>query len=330
MSAIGEGSASSSSSVSSDLAVAYAIGGSVSADLASSYAVRAAVSADLAAQYAVRAQVSADLAAAFMVTGRVGADLGAAYVVRSSVSADLAVSFAVQAQVLSAVSASLSVAYSVCASVSSDLACVFSVEPPVEYVRAPLGSSCSRGLPAYPETVKRIGLAEAAISLDAARRAARVDGDDLDDDISTAAVAYTEAAEHLTGRAFIQGPWKAGFRAFAAEMVLPKPPLVSVTRVTFYDTAGVQRTLDPQDYFVDVDAEPAVLTPAPGRIWPAALDRANAIEVQYAAGYGLTEASVPKAVKQYVSARVQQQFSPVSTAKDANFDRLLDSLTVYL
>lgn len=270
------------------------------------------VSADLSVGYVVMSQVAADLSVSYTVRNRVDADLGASYMVFSPVSSDLAVT------------------YAVCGSVSRDLTCSFAVESLEEYVRAPLGSSCGRGLPAYPETVKRVGLAEAAISLDAARRAARVDGDELDDDILTAAVAYTEVAEQLTGRAFVQGPWKAGFRAFSSEMILPKPPLVSVTRLTFYDPSGVQRTLDPQDYFVDGDAEPAVLTPAPGRTWPAALDRANAIEVQYTAGYGPTEASVPKAVKQYVSARVQQQFSPVSTAKEANFDRLLDGLTVYL
>jgi uncharacterized phiE125 gp8 family phage protein len=330
MDAVAMSGASSSSGVSADLAVAYSVGGAISSDLAVSYALRAAASSDLAALYAVRAQVSTDLGAAFTVNGRVGSDLAGAYAVRDRVSAELVAAYSVQALVMASVSASLSAAYAVCASVSRDLVCAFAVEAPEEYVRAPLGAPCSRGLPAYPETVRRIGLAESAISLDAARRAARVDGDELDDDILTAAVAYTEAAEHLTGRAFVQGPWKAGYRAFAAEMILPKPPLVSVTRVTFYDPSGVQRTLDPQDYFVDVDAEPAVLTPAPGRTWPAALDRANTIEVQYAAGYGLTEASVPKAVKQYVSARVQQQFSPVSTAKDANFDRLLDGLTVYL
>lgn len=100
--------------------------------------------------------------------------------------------------------------------------------------------------------------------------------------------------------------------------------------VTYYDEEGVQRTLDPQDYFVDADAEPAVLTPAPGRTWPRTIDRAAAVEVKYLCGYGLTEASVPKPVKQYVLARIQQQFSPVSTAKDVNFDRLLDPYCVYL
>lgn len=289
---------------------------SVSADLVCVYAVGGAVSAALAAAYTIFATASADLGAAYVVMGRVDADATAAYAIRSQVSTDLAAAYEVQELVLS--------------TVSRDLVCTYMVEALEEYVRAPLGTSYCRGTPAYPESVKRIGLAEAAISLEAARLAARVDGDELDEDILTAAVAYTEVAEQLTNRAFVQGSWKAGYRAFGAEMILPKPPLVSVTRVSFYDPGGVLRVLDPQDYFVDVDAEPAVLTPAPGRMWPQTIDRKNAVEVQYVCGYGPTEASVPQTVKQYVKARIQQQFSPVANAKEANFDRLLDGLAVYL
>lgn len=301
----------------------------VSVDLAASYAVRSAVSGDLAVQYAVRAQVFADLGAAYAVNSLVNADLTAGYSVRSQVSADLPVAYSVEALAMSSVSATLAVAYSVCASVSSDLAVAFAVEPPIDYVRAPIGSVHRCGLPAYPDAVRRIGPAQAAVSLEAARRAARVDGDELDDEIMTAAVAYTEAAEHMTGRAFVQQTLRATFRAFSAEMILPKPPMISVVHVAFYDEAGVLRYLDPRDYFVDIDAEPAVLTPAPGRAWPVTIHRAAAVEVKYFAGYGPTEASMPRPVKQYVLARIQQQFSPVATAKDANFDRLLDSYWTY-
>lgn len=274
------------------------------------------LSADLIATFAVRELVSSDLSASYTTRAAVSADVGAAYTVRRSVFADFAVAYSVQSGVLS--------------SVSRDLVCSYVVEALEEYVRAPIGVSYCVGSVLYPESVKRIGLAEAAISLEAARLAARVDGDELDDDVLTAAIAYTEAAEHLTNRAFVQSSWKAGYRGFGAEMVLPKPPLVSVTRVAFYDPDGALRVLDPQDYFVDVDAEPAALTPAPGRMWPQTIDRKNAVEVQYICGYGPTEASVPQTVKQYVKARIQQQFSPVANAREANFDRLLDGLAVYL
>jgi uncharacterized phiE125 gp8 family phage protein len=287
----------------------------VSSDLFASYAVAGSVSSDLSALYAVRAQVSADLSAA--------------YAVSAQVSADLLASYSVNASVVSSVSTSLAIAYAICSEVSSDLAILFSIEEAVDYVRAPLGAVCKTQPAAYPDTLKRLGVAEAAVSLDAARRAARLDGDELDDEVLTAAIAYTEEAEHATSRAFVQQTWRAGFSAFSAEMILPKPPLISIAHVAYYDEDGARRTLDPQDYFVDADAEPAVLSPAPGRTWPATLDRAGAVEVQYSCGYGPTEASVPKPVKQYVLARVQQQFSPVSTAKDDTFDRLLDSYWVY-
>jgi hypothetical protein len=47
-------------------------------------------------------------------------------------------------------------------------------------------------------------------------------------------------------------------------------------------------------------------------------------------GYGPTHDSVPDAIKGYILAHVQQQFSPVPNAKPENFDRLLDRYRIYL
>jgi uncharacterized phiE125 gp8 family phage protein len=173
-----------------------------------------------------------------------------------------------------------------------------------------------------------------AVSMDAARRSARVDVDadgtsSLDDDIAREVRAYTADAEHMTGRAFINQTWRVTLDSFPDAIKLPKSPVVSVQYVKFYDADGVQQTLDPQDYQVDAESEPGYIVPALGKAWPAAAARINAIEVQCICGYGPTDDSVPDAVKSYVLARVQQYFAPVSTANAANFERLLDQLCVY-
>lgn len=173
-----------------------------------------------------------------------------------------------------------------------------------------------------------------AVSMDSARRSARVDVDEdgtsaLDDDIAREVRAYTAEAEHMTGRAFVNQTWRVTLDGFPEAVKLPKSPLASVEHVKYYDADGVQQTLDPQDYQVDAESEPGYIVPAPGRAWPATDTRINAVEVQCVCGYGLTDASVPDAVKSYVLARVQQYFSPVSTANAANFERLLDQLRVY-
>lgn len=176
---------------------------------------------------------------------------------------------------------------------------------------------------------------ELAVSMEAARRAARVDVDEsgvssLDDDIEREVRTYTRDAEHKTSRAFIAQTWEVTLDRFPATIQLPKARVLGVVHVKFYDAGGVLQTLDPQDYLVDDKSEPGYVVPAPGRAWPATADRINAVEVQYTCGYGPTETSVPAELKSYILARVAQCFAPVAGAKESNFERLLDGETVYL
>jgi uncharacterized phiE125 gp8 family phage protein len=174
-----------------------------------------------------------------------------------------------------------------------------------------------------------------AVSMDAARRAARVDVDTdgtspLDDDIAREVRAFARDVEHKTNRALITQTWEVTLDSFPDAVKLSKSPIASVVHVKYYDADGGQQTLDPQDYLVDDKSEPGYIVPAPGRAWPATAARINAVEVRYTCGYGETDANVPDEAKSYILARVQQCFSPVANAKEANFERLLDGLIVYL
>jgi uncharacterized phiE125 gp8 family phage protein len=173
-----------------------------------------------------------------------------------------------------------------------------------------------------------------AVSMDAARRAARVDvGADgtsaLDADIAQAVRTYTREAEHLTGRAFVTQTWRVTLDAFPDAIRLPKPPLASVVHIKFYDAAGVQQQLDPQDYLLDAESAPGYVVPAPNRSWPSTAARINAVEVQYMCGYGPDDAAVPDEAKGYILAWVQQKFAPSPNARPENFESLLDGLKVY-
>lgn len=147
-----------------------------------------------------------------------------------------------------------------------------------------------------------------AVSMELARASARVDGTDLDLELQQAIRAHTETAEHLTGRAFINQTWRVTLDAFPDSIRLDMAPIVQVDYVKFYDTNGVLQTLDPQDYMLDKASEPGYIVPAPGRAWPVTAAHINAVEVQYVAGYGPDEATVPAAIKDYILARVGEQF----------------------
>ena len=82
------------------------------------------------------------------------------------------------------------------------------------------------------------------------------------------------------------------------------PPLQSVTSIKYYDSNGIQQTLDPSAYLVDVVSEPGRITPAPNTTWPATQARANAIEIIHVTGY----ASVPEGIKAWMKIRVATMY----------------------
>jgi uncharacterized phiE125 gp8 family phage protein len=167
-----------------------------------------------------------------------------------------------------------------------------------------------------------------AVSLDAARAAARLDGTDMDAELEQAVRTYTEEAEHITGRAFITQTWALTLDGFPDEVELPKPPLVSVASIKYYDTDGVQQTLDPTEYRIPV-GEPAKIVPALGKCWPRTAAYPDAVEVQFTCGYGATDAAVPDGIKGYILAKVQEHFAPPGTPKNEYIYRLLDRAKSY-
>lgn len=168
-----------------------------------------------------------------------------------------------------------------------------------------------------------------AVSLDDARTSARVDGEEHDAELRLVVEAYTREAEHETGRAFVERTYRLTLDAFPAAIRLDKPPILTVAHVKFFDEAGVQRTLDPQDYLLDAESEPGFLVPGPGRGWPATQARVNAVEVVYTCGYGADDAAVPANAKGYILGRVSEHFAPAGTPKNEFLGKLLDELRVY-
>nr|WP_314540130.1 hypothetical protein [uncultured Massilia sp.] len=172
-----------------------------------------------------------------------------------------------------------------------------------------------------------------AVSMAAARAAARTSSAALDVELEQKVRDYAEEAEHQTGRALITQTWEVSLDAFPSAggrpdaIRLPHAPLASVEHVKFIDVDGVQRVLHPDDYLVDVKREPGLVVPAPGVAWPATAARIGAVEVQYVCGYGPDETSVPPAIKGYILGMIENDYFPNPNAQ--YLARKLDRATVY-
>lgn len=95
------------------------------------------------------------------------------------------------------------------------------------------------------------------------------------------------AAEHITNRSLYTTTWKLFLDRFDCRQILiPRPPLQSITHIKYYDTAGDLQTISSADYQVDIVSEPARVVPIPSANWPTTeYGKLNAVEIQFVAGY---------------------------------------------
>lgn len=178
-----------------------------------------------------------------------------------------------------------------------------------------------------PPTVPAVSLAHAKGQL----RLEQADTD-LDDQLLFWLEGITREAEHITRRVFVNRPMRVTLDHFEPSIRL-SAPTVSVESVKFFDPAGQLQVLAASDYFLDKEMEPGYLMPQYGRAWPATQPRANAVMVDYTAGYGPDDTTTPAAARLYILSRLTELWDPAvkefkQTVRSAFTARLLDSLRV--
>lgn len=90
-----------------------------------------------------------------------------------------------------------------------------------------------------------------------------------------------------------QGPYLNFYKNY---IELPKSPVISVTHVKTYDDSDTETTMASSRYYVDNVREPARIVLRTGETFPTALRVANAIEVQFVAGY-TSAYSIPEPIR---------------------------------
>lgn len=146
---------------------------------------------------------------------------------------------------------------------------------------------------------------EEPVTIAEAKVAARID-----EDVEDAAIAdWIEHArlhcENEVARAFCTQTWDMKFDVFPCatkwnpwgSILVPMPPLASVTSITYIDVDGASQTFSSSDYTVRTP------TRQQGRIdlnynesWPTVRSQPEAVTVRFICGYGAASA-VPKSVK---------------------------------
>lgn len=77
---------------------------------------------------------------------------------------------------------------------------------------------------------------------------------------------------------------------------VPRPPLQSVSSITYVDPDGDVKTLATSVYSVDTDSQPGRISLAYGQVWPAIREQDNSVVITFPCGYGAATA-VPDTFK---------------------------------
>ena len=132
----------------------------------------------------------------------------------------------------------------------------------------------------------------------------RVTTADEDTLIDAYVKAARQAVEVHTRLQLITATWVARWDDWSdAEVevdriLLPRPPLQSVSSVKYYDNSGTQQTMSADDYDVDTYNFPGSVVLGYEETWPTNRGHVNDIEITYVAGYGDSGSDVPEPIRQ--------------------------------
>ncbi len=139
------------------------------------------------------------------------------------------------------------------------------------------------------------------ISIVEAKAHLRVEIDNDDVLIDSYIVAARQHVEQVHGRALITQTWRLTLQAWPTRgyILLPTPPLQSVTSVVYTDEDGADTTWNAANYIVSTDRCRLVL--AKDVSWPTTpLYASDPIAIKYVVGFGAAAGTVPTHLRQAI------------------------------
>ena len=126
----------------------------------------------------------------------------------------------------------------------------------------------------------------------------RIDEDRDDALIDSLIEAARDQVETRAGRQLITATWNMYLPDFPSIIRLPRPPLQSVTSITYVDSAGDAQTESATVYTADTKSEPGLIHEAYSQSWSThRADADDVVTVTYVAGYGDAGTDVPEELK---------------------------------
>ena len=146
------------------------------------------------------------------------------------------------------------------------------------------------------------------VTLTEAKAHLRVEHDEDDSTIGRLITVARRYFESVTWRQLVTATYALKLDAFpCGGVIVPRPPLQSVSSITYEDENDATQTLATTEYTVDAASFPGRIVPAFEESWPSTLGHINDVTITYVAGYGLA-ASVPAEIKQILLMHVWDMY----------------------
>jgi uncharacterized phiE125 gp8 family phage protein len=126
------------------------------------------------------------------------------------------------------------------------------------------------------------------VTVDDVKLHAHIDHSIEDDIIYGWIKAAREAAENYQWRAYYTQQWEVTLDEWPdCPFMLPRPPLLSIDSIKYYDTLNNEYDFDLNDLIIDTSSEPGRTCLAYGITWPSiTLRKINSIKILCTCGYG--------------------------------------------
>lgn len=164
------------------------------------------------------------------------------------------------------------------------------------------------------------------ISLSDAKLYLRVDHTEEDALIASLITAARSRIEAIIGRSLINRSlvWRGPARA---TICLPRPPLVSVTRISVIGENDQGADVPPADIVVNTRGEPDSVHLAAGKNWGDYLPGFLSLEIEFIAGYGSAADSVPQPLRQAIMMLCAHMFEFRARDSEPDLPAMIGALT---
>jgi len=167
------------------------------------------------------------------------------------------------------------------------------------------------------------------LSLDEVKEHLRIAGNDSDSELIGLIQEARVYVENITGRALITQTWQWKMDDLPTSLKIPRPPLQSVSSVSYQDVDNATQTLASSNYTVDTNSEPGRLVQSFSGSYPSTYTDLDAVTITFISGYGDDPEDVPEIFKRSMKLYIEKMYDMTNAAYGEALNSALEATLLH-